>query len=90
MNTNEPREQGEGNVGGGWTQFGSQPPVAGRFPQGAPSGAPQGAPSDQAQGATPHSAQGAPASSAQSVTDGGAPGAPAAEDRVFAPRGALL
>ncbi|MFB9532894.1 trypsin-like peptidase domain-containing protein [Nonomuraea roseola] len=83
MNTNEPREQGEGNVGGGWTQFGSQPPVAGRFSQGAPSGTPQGAPSDQAQGATAHGTQGAPASSAQSVTDGGAPGAPAAEDRVF-------
>ncbi|MGV9307509.1 S1C family serine protease [Nonomuraea sp. NPDC003727] len=37
MNTNEPREHGEGTVGGGWTQFGSKPPVAGEFQHGAPS-----------------------------------------------------
>ncbi|MFD1932047.1 S1C family serine protease [Nonomuraea mangrovi] len=36
MNANEPREHGEGNVGGSWTQFGSKPPVAGGFQHAVP------------------------------------------------------
>ncbi|MEV2269414.1 S1C family serine protease [Nonomuraea africana] len=78
MNANEPREQGEGNVGGGWTQFGSKPPVAGEFPQGAPGDKAHSSAADPAQGVTAeHPAHGAAA--------GTTPGAPAPEDRVASP-----